>query len=241
MNTVKIASKSTLMVAHRGVSALERENTNAAFVAAGNRSYFGIETDVWRTKDGKFALLHDGNLKRVGGEDINAENVTLSVLQSVVLFDMDGTKNRHDLRVPALENYVSICKKYDKYGVLELKSVFTDEEIERIIEIIKEQEYLDKIIFISFHYDNLLKVKKVIPEQTCQFLTGDNSDELIRKLKEDKIDLDISYPSLTKERIDAFHNAGIKINCWTCDKPDDANRLIEWGVDFITSNILEGN
>ena len=38
-------SPKPLMIAHRGVSGLELENTCAAFVAAGNRSYFGIETD----------------------------------------------------------------------------------------------------------------------------------------------------------------------------------------------------
>ena len=34
------------MVAHRGVSGLERENTCPAFVAAGVKSYWGIETDI---------------------------------------------------------------------------------------------------------------------------------------------------------------------------------------------------
>ena len=39
MDTVRFAhEKKPLMVAHRGCSALERENTAAAFVAAGNRS-----------------------------------------------------------------------------------------------------------------------------------------------------------------------------------------------------------
>ncbi len=240
MDTIKIKNGKTLMVAHRGLSGIERENTNAAFVAAGNRSHYGIETDIWRTRDGRFAVIHDGNLNRVGGEDISVENITLETAQSVVLYDMDGTKSRADLRVPALENYVSICKKYGKIGVLELKSNFTDEEIEKIINIIKEYDYLEGIIFISFNYDNLLRIRKVLPSQPCQFLTGDNSDELIAKLVADKIDLDISFPSLTEERVQAFHNAGIKINCWTVDNPTDGERLASWGVDYITSNILEG-
>ena len=111
MNTIKYDNKKTLTVAHRGLSGLERENTNAAFVAAGNRPYFGIETDIWRTADGRFAVNHDGNLQRVGGEQIAVENVTMGLSQDVVLFDMDGTKGRFDLRVPTLENYISICKK----------------------------------------------------------------------------------------------------------------------------------
>ena len=32
---------------------------------------------------------------------------------------------------------------------------------------------------------------------------------------------------------------GIKVNCWTVDDPEIAERLVSWGVDYITSNILE--
>lgn len=32
---------------------------------------------------------------------------------------------------------------------------------------------------------------------------------------------------------------GIKINCCTVDGKCDAERLAEWGIDYITSNILE--
>ena len=47
MDTIKICTENKpLMIAHQGGSGLELGNTNAAFVAAGNRSYFGIETDV---------------------------------------------------------------------------------------------------------------------------------------------------------------------------------------------------
>ncbi len=65
MNTVKFNKKNVKTVAHRGVSKLERENTNAAFIAAGNRSYFGIETDMYRTSDNRFVLMHDGKTGRV--------------------------------------------------------------------------------------------------------------------------------------------------------------------------------
>lgn len=55
MNTIKVNSKNTLMIAHRGMSGIELENTNAAFIAAGNRSHFGIETDVHKTADGNIS------------------------------------------------------------------------------------------------------------------------------------------------------------------------------------------
>ena len=87
MNTITFEKKSTQVVAHRGLSGIETENTNAAFVAAGNRSYYGIETDIHRTADGRFVVCHDDDLKRVAGEAILVESSNLSELQNVVLFD----------------------------------------------------------------------------------------------------------------------------------------------------------
>lgn len=237
-NTIKFNKGNTLVVAHRGVSGLETENTCAAFVAAGNRTYFGVETDVYRTADGKFIINHDGNLKRIAGEDLSVEQVSFDMLRAAVLYDKDGVK-RGDLHLASVDEYVRICKKYGKICVLELKSDFTNEEIARLCAMIEALDYLDGVIFIAFNIENLKKVRALYPEQPCQFLTGDVSDGMVKLLSDLKMDLDVHYASLTKERVDAFHQAGIKINCWTVDNAADGERLAAWGVDFITSNILE--
>lgn len=237
-NTVKFHKGNVQVVAHRGVSGLETENTCAAFIAAGNRTYYGVETDVYRTADGKFILNHDGNLKRIAGEDVCVEQVSFDVLRAAVLYDKDGVK-RGDLHPASVDEYIRICKKYGKIAVLELKSNFTDEEIARLCAQIESLGYLDGVTFIAFNIENLIKVRALYPNQSCQFLTGEVSDEIVAKLSELKMDLDVHYHSLTKERVDAFHAAGIRINCWTVDNVADAERLADWGVDYITSNILE--
>ena len=65
-------------------------------------------------------------------------------------------------------------------------------------------------------------------------------EELIAKLVADKLDIDIHHASLTEERVQAMHKAGITINCWTVDTAERGEELAAWGVDQITSNILEG-
>ena len=240
MNTIKIAAGSTKIVAHRGVSGLEKENTCAAFVAAGNRSYFGVETDIHRTGDGNFIIIHDGNTQRVGKDNIAVEETTFESLRRIQLCDKNDQKTRADLHLPSLEEYISICKYYEKVCVLELKSDFTQEEINAMIDRIEALEYLDQVIFIAFGYENLLKVRAYRPEQTCQFLTVKMDEELFEKLKKDQLDLDIYYPGMTEEWVKKLHDAGIKINCWTVDQKEDADLLVSWGVDYITSNILEG-
>ena len=239
MDTIKFDRKNVLTVAHRGVSGIEKENTNAAFVAAGNRSYYGIETDIHRTADGKFVICHDGDLVRVAGEKISVEETSYSVLKNVVLFDKDGKKGREDLRPPLLEDYIGICKKYGKQAVLELKTAFADEEIAKIIEIINSFEYLNSTTFISFNYDNLAKIRAFIPKQSVQLLFKELTDEIFDRLVTDGMDVDIYYKGLSKEIIDKLHGAGLKINCWTVDNKELAEQLVQWGVDYITTNILE--
>ena len=239
MNTRKFDKKNTKVIAHRGLSGIEVENTCSAFVAAGNRSYYGVETDIHRTADGKFVVGHDDNLKRIAGEEIYLEKTSLKVLQSVVLYDKDGTKGREDLRPCTLENYLSIVKKYEKHAILELKSEFTDEEIEKIIEIVKSYDYLENVPFISFIYENLTKIKKILPNQSAQYLFWKVTDEEIARLVHDKIDVDVWCKELTREQIEACHEAGLTVNCWTVDEIIDGERFAEWGIDYITSNILE--
>ena len=148
-------------------------------------------------------------MKRVAGVDIPVETTSLTELQSIVLFDKDGTKGREDLRVSVLENYISICKKYEKHCVLELKSDFTDEEISQILDIVKSFDYLENVTFISFVYSNVAKIRKLLPTQSVQFLFSKFTDEIIAKVMEDRIDVDVYYKALTKEIVDSLHEKGI--------------------------------
>lgn len=239
MNTVKIDRKNCRMVAHRGCSGLERENTNAAFVAAANRSYYGIETDIHATLDGEYILYHDDHTGRICIDNMEVEKTTFATLRSLLLTDKDGTKGRSDLRMPTLEEYIGICKKYEKIAVLELKNAFTREQIYEICEKIEALDYMEGVIFISFKYDNLVLLREKYPTQAAQFLTKEYTENLIDRLKAYNLDLDIHYPALTEENIKALHDAGIVVNCWTVDDPAVAEQLVAWGVDYITSNILE--
>lgn len=242
MDTIKIDSSRVKMIAHRGLSGIERENTCSAFVAAGNRSYFGIETDVHVTKDGKFVIIHDETTERVslGKYNINVEENDYSAVEKIVLPDLDKTTDRKDIRIPLLKEYIMVCKKYEKICVLEIKNHFEKKDIERLINQIKQLDYIENVIFISFDFENCVNVRKLLPENDVQFLTSNEiTSELIEKLCENNLDLDIYYKQLNAENIGLLHSKGIKVNCWTCDDKDTAEKLVFYGIDFITSNILE--
>ena len=239
MNTKKVESKQCRMIAHRGVSGLEKENTLAAFIAAGNRSYYGVETDVHRTADGKYVVIHDSETGRVAGDNIIIENTSFDYIRSLELKDIDGSRTRADLRIPTLQEYIRTCKKYEKRCVLEFKGLFTYEQICEMVDIINAENWLDNVIFISFAFENLTNLRKRLPGHAAQFLTGEYTEEMVDMICREKIDLDIYFAPLTEERIKALHSRGVIVNAWTVDDPAKAQQLIDWGIDYITSNICE--
>ena len=237
-NTIKLQKNNTKIIAHRGLSGIECENTNAAFIAAANRSYFGIETDIHVSSDGHIIVIHDERTGRVSDVDIDVEESTFEEIKKVMLNGRDGLKRR-DLVIPTLEEYISICKCYKKTAVIEIKNKFEDEMIKKTIDEIKKTGYLENVIFISFVFENLVKIREILPSQQVQFLTDKCDDALIAKLSNHKMDIDIVCHALCAELADKLHRNGIKINCWTCDDKDEAEKLMGYGVDYITSDILE--
>ena len=175
MDSIKLDTRTAKMIAHRGLSGIEKENTNAAFVAAGNRSYFGIETDVHKTVDGKFIIIHDDTTGRVAIDNLEVEKSTFETLRKLSLCDIDDKRGRADLHIPTLTEYISTCKRYGKTAVLELKNAFTSDEVAAICDEIKGCDYLENVIFISFVFDNLVKLREIIPESEAQFLVDSYS------------------------------------------------------------------
>ncbi len=239
MDTIKFENKGNIkMIAHRGVSGLEHENTCAAFVAAGQRSYYGIETDVHVTKDGKIIVVHDDDLKRIAGLDMVVEESLFEDLRAVRLTDLDG-QPRMDLCLPTLEEYIRICKKYDKQAILELKNPMEKEKIWEIAEQIKGIGWFERTTFISFAGENLVALREKYADADAQYLTELCTEKEIEFMIENRLDADLCGYCVTPEIIKTLHDAGLKVNCWTLDTLEHANLAKAVGVDFITTNILE--
>lgn len=232
--------KGVRMVAHRGLSGVETENTIAAFIAAANRSYYGIETDIYVTTDGKYVCIHDGNTLRVAGTECDVTKSSYDEIIKIRYTDFsDGTAPREDLRIPRLEDYISICKKYGKHSVLELKQAFTPEQITEIIQILKKADHLQNTTFISFIPSNLFILRQLLPKQSVMLLSDRLDDEVKEGIVKYNIDIDILFTVLNEENIKWLKSHNITVNCWTVDGVEDAQKLADLGVDFITTNCLE--
>jgi glycerophosphoryl diester phosphodiesterase len=243
MDTIKLnVNRKPLMVAHRGSCSLELENTVPAFVAAGNRSYFGVECDLQKTADGKFIICHNPDTAYIAGDKLVIAETSFDTLRGLKLFNLPQAgkvKNRADLKMPTLSEYIAVCKQYEKVAVLEIKYDASEDEILEICRVIESFDYMDHVTFIAGNVQNLLYVRKHYPNQSAQVVAWKLTDELAATLIEHRLDLDVCYKDLTKEQIELLHQNGLKVNCWTVDSKEIAEELTEWGIDYITTNILE--
>ena len=172
-------------------------------------------------------------------KDMIVEEVTYKELCELTLNDTNGKQGRRDLIIPLLDDYISICKKYNKHAVLELKNSFVYEDIQEIVETIESYEYLAYTTFISFDINNLISLRKICPNQKAQYLTVEFSNEILENLKKYKLDLDIEYHNINNDILQILKENNIEVNCWTCNDSEAGEKLVECGVDYITSNILE--
>ena len=238
MKAIKIKKKRCKMIAHRGLCGLEKENTCSAFVAAAMHSYYGIETDVHVTKDGKFILCHDDDLKRVAGKDWIIEETEFAKLRKVKLFDTDGKTRRAHLVLPTMEEYFSICKKYKKIAVFELKNRIPIDKIKEIVEKVKQMNWFEKTVFISFQRENLVDLRSIEKTAKMQLLSGEYSKDLFDFAVKYKAGLDVHHKLLSEEFIKKAHDLGVKVNGYVVNDKTDAERYVGYGLDFITTNIL---
>ena len=182
MDTIKMNTGKTQMVAHAGLMGMESANTNAGFIAAGNRTYWGIECDVRVAKDG-MAVLHNPTTAGISPVEMTVADHTVAELQSIPLYDRPffyGMEEygltpevRSDLRIPSLEEYIRICKRYGKICVLELKHPMEADAIAYVAEQYRKLDYVGGVVFISFYWENLTEIRKHFPNCTVQFLTDE--------------------------------------------------------------------
>lgn len=223
----------TEFIAHRGFSSKEMENTIEAFKYSAKSSCYGIETDIHVTKDGEFVVFHDDSTLRLCGEEYIIEETNHSKLMELRIND---TFQSSKVKIPTLNEYLTICKNGKKKAVVELKNPMSNENISKLISEIKKQNYLDSTIFISFDMNNCMVLRNLLPEQEIQFISITYDEEILKQIASKRIDIDIEYTCLSKDRIKYCQNLGIKVNCWTLNNEKIAKHFVDSGIDFITSN-----
>lgn len=235
-------------IAHRGLSSEAPENTRVSFALAAEGAFYGVECDIWKTKDGEYVVSHDGHLLRMCGVDKKIPEMTYAEVRS---YPVTSGKKRGNYPMQYLipfREYLSIMTRNETiHPVIELKVDYTTVELGEIVSLVEEYRLWERTIFISMYPAVLLRLKAEynFPAERLQYVYGVPREikfrpvgmELEQWLIENRINLDTRYTLIRKGTVMRLHEAGLEINVWTVNSVEEFRRMTEeLGVDYVTSN-----
>lgn len=248
-DTVSIKSISAVnideitLTAHRGLSAIEPENTLPAFKAACEAKYNYVEFDIEPTSDGKWIVMHDDDLRRTTNGHGKITERTLAEVSALKIDNGANIENYTDLRVPTFEETMALLDRYypNTKPMIEIKSIGKN-NLDSLIEFFKDYAARGRsTIVISFDKDIIDTLYKECPEQTYWLLTSGLSDEAVDFCKNHgnmRAAFNGNNAKNTDSVINAAIDAGIPLAAWTVDSPDTLKNLYDLGVRYFTTNCI---
>jgi len=225
-----LASTRPLVFAHRGGSKLAPENTMAAFDRGLAEGADGLELDVHLSRDGVVVVHHDRLLDRTTTATGPLSDRTAVELAS--------------LNVPALRD---VLERHSRTRVIiELKE--SSAALARaVIEEVRRANAIDRVCLGSFSVRALRAARAFEP----RVATSGGSLEVRIALYLSWVNLSPGRPPyqafqvpetsgntrvISPRFIRLAHKAGLAVQVWTVDEPDDMRRLLTWGVDGIITD-----
>ncbi len=221
------------VVAHRGLSSLEIENSFEAIrLGFQDQSTSAVEIDIRLTKDKKIVVIHDDeiNNKKVSTstlEELQKEKVkayipTTSDYITSLLDNISGNliRTRFQIiqnkttKISTLKEILDLYKDYqEKELILEFKFENNEDDfIKEFNNLIKEYNY-PKIIIQCDNYEKLTKMKQLHPNfEYHLIIKKDNYEEM------KKVDLDgyvIRKNLINYDDVNNLLNNNKKVSIWT--------------------------
>ncbi|WP_314084819.1 glycerophosphodiester phosphodiesterase [uncultured Gemella sp.] len=109
-------NKNIETIAHRGYVAKGVENSIEALEGAAEVGVDYVEFDIILTKDNKFVVMHDFNLKRLAGINKRIQDMNFDEVVGLTIKQGDYTS-----KIPSLEEFVNKAKELNMKLVIELK------------------------------------------------------------------------------------------------------------------------
>lgn len=154
---------SPLLIAHRGATISQPENTMASIQSAVDRGFPAVEIDIQFSADGEFFLLHDRDTRLALGIDRIASEMTIAELQSYQILNRgEPTKEI----VPTLDSVVShfsdrLIFYFDVKGYGHSNKIKLANDIAQFI---KQRDLQDRVMVGIHIYWLALYMKSAHPE-----------------------------------------------------------------------------
>jgi glycerophosphoryl diester phosphodiesterase len=225
-----IRASRPLVFAHRGGSKIGPENTIAAFDRGLAAGADGLELDVRLSRDGIVVVHHDAMLDRTTRAQGPLKNRTAAELAE---FD-----------VPPLR---SVLARYPTTGIIVELKERGPQLAEAVVDEVRRAGASDRVCLGSFSISALRAARAAAPA----IATSGARFEVRLALYRSWCGLSpgrVSYQTfqvpeasgmtrvVTPRFVRLAHKAGIAVQVWTVDEPEDIRRLLDWGVDGIISD-----
>ena len=223
-----------LLIGHRGASEVQPENTLRAFYEAIESGANMVELDVWRTKDGKLAISHEGK--------IQGRKITKMTLE-------EAQRLKPDLC--SLNELAELFEKeYQRQGIwagiyVEIKDPNL-KTIDLVLDTLREYNFENRAIVGSFSKRTVKKLGemrkgKETNVKVSWLLWGLSPP---RRIVEEgkRLGIDFihpwhpSFPPMSPSLVNKAHGRGIKIISGHTENPKQIEKLRKLGVDGICSN-----
>jgi glycerophosphoryl diester phosphodiesterase len=225
-----LASTRPLVFAHRGGSKLAPENTIAAFDRGLAAGADGLELDVHLSRDGVVVVHHDRLLDRT--------------TRATGLLRERTAAELAPLNVPTL---AEVLARYPAARVIiELKESSAD-LARAVIDDVGRAGAVDRVCLGSFSAGVLRAARAIDPRVATSGGRMDVRLALYRTwcyLSPGRVpyqafqvpEISGSTRVVSPRFVKLAHKAGIAVQVWTVDEPEDIRRLLDWGVDGIISD-----
>lgn len=231
----------TEVFAHRGSKGTHPENTLAAFEEAVRVGSDGIELDVQLSQDHELVVIHDETVDRTSNGEGLVRELSLQELKQLYAGSWLN-KDYAGCRIPTLQEVFDFLNGCQFKGILniELKTnhyAYPGIE-EKMIELIDKTKPQFKIVFSSFNYQTLIRLKKLNPAVEIALLFEKDGRDLL------VLDVDILvtmwHPDLSWYREKAATD-GVKraVRLWTVNQDQELNYCFDQGVSGIITDYPE--
>jgi glycerophosphoryl diester phosphodiesterase len=244
--------RTALVVAHRGASLREPENTLPAFEAAIAAGADSVEHDVRLSADGVPVVIHDATVDRTTDGHGRVADLDLAAIRRLRVRG-DGAAGGASIRVPTLAEVLERCA--GRVGVVVELKVDADEgappteaPTEALAEAVAEAVFEavgsahGRVIAISFDHGVLERVRaaeKAIPTGLLT-LPGEPAASALARAVEGGHAWVLPFVSVALEEGEGFATtaaaAGVRTAVWVVDDPSVALGLWRDGFDAVATN-----
>jgi glycerophosphoryl diester phosphodiesterase len=229
-----------LIVAHRGLSAEEPENTMRSFRRAAEVGCDLIELDVHLSRDGIPVVIHDETLDRTtNGTGLVAER-TWAELKA-----LDAGRGE---RIPSLEDVIAWAVRGSIRLSVEIKQPTPahgrdpyDGIAEQVVALLRSAGSHDRCVVHSFDHPTVRRVRELWPEATTgvSYGGGTFADPLVLGRAASASGIHPWWAWVSRDVTTAAHAAGMHVHAWGATWPprrEEVEALVRAGVDSLDAN-----